>query len=252
LALLGTLIIGFQWTEVNKTPWNNDRIGIEQVYYGMTVDKRIGEGKTRIINLRPERIGPEFPIPYPIALTSQMWSNSEINQTFSLGGYVPLKGIPRYEQMIEFAKTSESVPFYKLLAKAQTGWLIDSDSAKLDSINCIYDQSCLIKESNVTPVSWDISKLEFEISSPSVALMVVNEIPWEGWRAKVCDSNNCKEVKVNTELDHLLLAVQVDASTEKVIFEYFQPYKEISWIIFWIALALIIMIAYARTLAIRI
>ena len=247
LALLGTLIIGFQWTEVNKTPWNNDRIGIEQVYYGMTVDKRIGEGKTRIINLRPERMGPEFPIPYPIALTSQMWSNSEINKTFSLGGYVPLKGIPRYEQMIEFAKTSESVPVYTLLAKAQTGWLVNNDSATLDSINCIYDQSCLIPESTVTPVSWDISKLEFEISSPSAALMVVNEIPWDGWRAKVCDSNNCKEVEVNTELDQLLLAVQVDASTEKVIFEYFQPYKEISWIIFWIALVLIIVIAFART-----
>jgi hypothetical protein len=252
LALFGTLFIGYQWTEVNKTPWNTDRIGIEQIYYGMTVDKRIVEGKTRIINLRPERIGPEFPIPYPIALTSQMWSNSEINKTFSLGGYVPLKGIPRYEQMIEFAKTSESVPFYTLLAKAQTGWLVNNDAATLDSINCIYDQSCLVQESTVTPASWDISKLEFEISSPSDALMVVNEIPWDGWRAKVCDSNNCKVAEVNTELDQLLLAVQVEASTEKVVFEYFQPYKEISWIIFWIALALIIMIAYARTLASKI
>ncbi len=82
--------------------------------------------------------------------------------------------------------------------------------------------------------------------------MVVNEIPWEGWRARVCDSNSCTDVEVNSELDQLLLAVQVDASTEKVIFEYFQPYKEISWIIFWIALALIIVIAYARTLASKI
>ncbi len=243
LALLGTLFIGYQWTEINKTPWSNDRIGIEQVYYGMTVDKRISEGENRQIDLRPARMGPEFPIPYPIALTSQMWSNSEINRTFSLGGYVPLKGIPRYEWMIEFAKTKESIPFYALLALPQSGWLISNSSADLEAVNCIYEERCVLPNSTVNPISWDISRLEYAITTGTPALLVVNEIPWEGWKASVCSAADCKEIVANSDLDQLLLSIPVDETTQTVIFEYFQPYKVLTWTIFWISLLLIFLLA---------
>lgn len=245
IGIIGTLTIGYQWSELNKTPWSNDRIGIEQVYYGMEVDKRILEGKNREYETRPSRVGPEFPIPYPIELTSQMWSNSEINKTFSLGGYVPLKGIPRYEEMIEFAKTQESIEYYALLAQPQTGWITSSTTADLDTIKCISESDCLIDDSSVVASTWNLNQIEFEISTPSNGLLVVNEIPWQGWQANVCSDTSCEVLETDFNLETLLLSVPVDTSIKKVTFEYQQPLKIISWILFWAAVAgLIIIIAY--------
>jgi hypothetical protein len=233
---VGTVVIGIYWSEVNKTPWSNDRVGIEQVYYGMAVDKRIEEGQNREIYLRPSRIGPEFPIPYPIELTSQMWSNAEINRSFSLGGYVPLKGIPRYEQMIEFAKTNESISYFALLAESQTGWIVSKDKSDLETVNCIYDQTCLVDSSTVSAIDWDLDKLEYSVSTMRDGLLTVNEIPWEGWQAEVCSEGSCEKVKTEADLETLLLSVPVSSDTKSVTFLYQQPFKKTSWIIFWLSL----------------
>jgi hypothetical protein len=237
VAIVGTVVIGIYWSEINKTPWSNDRIGIEQVYYGMAVEKRIEEGKNREIYLRPSRIGPEFPIPYPIALTSQMWSNSEINRSFSLGGYVPLKGIPRYEWMIEFAKSEESIAYYALLSESQNGWIVSKDKADLDTVNCVYERTCLINSATVSPTSWDLDKLVYSVSTTQDGLLTVNEIPWEGWQAEVCSENSCEKVTTKADLETLLLSVPVSSDTKSVSFFYQQPFKKTTWIIFWIALA---------------
>lgn len=233
LALVGTIFIGASWSEVSKTPWNNDRKGIEQVYYGMALDNRIGEGRNREITLRPSRVGPEFPIAYPIELTSQMWSTSEINRSFSLGGYVPLKGIPRYEEMIEFAKTEESIPFYALLAKEQAGWITPASEASRETINCVYQNTCIIEESSVVAKSWDLHRLQYNVQTSQPGLLVVNEIPWKGWQAKVCSSVGCETKDIKTDLASLLLAVEISTNTESVTFEYSQPLKRSTWIIFW-------------------
>ncbi len=236
IAIVGTVVIGIYWSEVNKTPWSNDRVGVEQVYYGMGVDKRIKEGKSREIYLRPARVGPEFPIPYPIELTSQMWSNSEINKTFSLGGYVPLKGIPRYEWMIEFAKTKESIPYYALLAEPQNGWVASKEKSDLETVNCIYTQTCIIDGAKVLPTSWDLNKLDFSVSATKDGILVINEIPWDGWHAEVCSVDSCEKVKAESDLETLLLTVPVSSDTKSITFFYQQPYKKTSWIIFWVAL----------------
>lgn len=251
LALVGTIFIGISWSEVSKTPWNNDRQGIEQVYYGMALDKRIGEGLNREISLRPSRVGPEFPIPYPIQLTSQMWSNSEINRSFSLGGYVPLKGIPRYEEMIEFAKTEESIPFYALLAKEQAGWITSTSEASKDTVNCIYQNNCIIEKSSVVAESWDLNKLQYGVQTSQPGLLVVNEIPWEGWKAEVCSSLGCETTTVKSDLKNLLLAVEISTDTEKVTFEYFQPLKRSTWIIFWLGILGIIYLMFKNKTSAR-
>lgn len=237
LAILVSIFIGYSWTEVNKTPWSNDRQGIEQVYYGMSLDNRIAEGLNKVTELRPARMGPEFPIPYPIELTSQKWSTSEINKTFSLGGYVPLKGIPRYEWMIEFAKTPESIPFYSLLAQAQTGWVVTESNSDLKAVNCIYETTCLVENARVSAKSWDLNRLEYQIETPAPGLLVLNEIPWQGWKASICSSGSCSEQLVNSNLENVLIGVPIDSQTTTVVLEYFQPYRTITWIIFWVSLA---------------
>ena len=247
LAIVGTLVIGYQWSELNKTPWSNDRVGIEQVYYGMEVDKRIGEGEGREYVTRPGRIGPEFPIPYPIALTSQMWSNSEINKTFSLGGYVPLKGIPRYESMIEFAKTEESVNYFKLLAQAQTGWIVSEDTANKQAVECITNQSCLIESTKIQATSWELNKIEFAITNSTNGLFIINEIPWQGWKAEVCSEGDCETFEADSDIETLLLSVPVKADTQKVIFSYEQPLRLLTWVIFWISILAVMILLIVKT-----
>jgi hypothetical protein len=236
VAIIGTLVTGVYWSEINKAPWSFDRNAIEQFYYGMAVDDRIKAGKNREINIRPERIGPNFPIPYPAELTSHIWSNSEVDRSFSSGGYVPLKGIPRYERMIEFALMGASIPYFSLLSSAQTGWVVNKNNADLETVNCIYDQTCLIGGATVVPISWDLNKLEYSVTTAQGGLMTVNEIPWEGWQAEVCSENSCEKVKTKADLETLLLSVPVSSDTKSVTFFYQQPFKKTTWTFFWIAL----------------
>ncbi len=243
IAIIGTVAIGIYWSEINKTPWSFERIPEERFYYEMEVDQRILEGKNREINIRPERIGPKFPIPYPAELTSHIWSNSEVDRSFSLGGYVPLKGIPRYESMIEFALKEESVSYYALLAESQTGWIVSKDKSDLETVNCIYDQTCLIDGSTVLPIGWDLDKLEYSVSTMRDGLLTVNEIPWEGWQAEVCSDNACEKVKTKADLGTLLLSVPVSSDTKSVTFFYQQPFKKTSWIIFWFSLIGVLMLS---------
>jgi hypothetical protein len=245
LAIVGTLVIGYQWSELNKTPWSNDRVGIEQVYYGMEVDKRIAEGESRNYLTRPERTGPEFPIPYQSALVNHMWSVSEVNNTFSVGGYVPIKGIPRYESMIDIALYQFGMPYFELLALPQAGWIVSERKINLDSINCIVASDCIINNSIVKPESWSIDKLKFTISSSKSGNLVINEIPWEGWTAKVCSDSDCVVYVTDFDEKTLLLNVPITSSTISVTFEYVQPLKLISWTIFVLALLLMLIIIYA-------
>jgi hypothetical protein len=95
----------------------------------------------------------------------------------------------------------------------------------------------------VEPTEWKIDELSFSVSSSSEGLLVVNEIPWEGWQAEVCSDNSCEKVKTESDLETLLLSVPVSSDTKSVTFFYEQPFKKTSWIIFWLSLVGVLMLS---------
>jgi hypothetical protein len=94
----------------------------------------------------------------------------------------------------------------------------------------------LVEGSYSEPVNWDIDELKFNLSSSKAGLFVVNEIPWEGWKAEVCSESSCEKVKTESDLETLFLSVPVSSDTKNVTFFYQQPLKKTSWIIFWLSL----------------
>jgi hypothetical protein len=238
ITLISVLVSGYLWTSVNKATWLHDRKEVENYYYGSSVEELIIYGQQADSGLRPMRIGPRFPIPYPSELAIFVWSSTEITNRFSLGGYVPLKGISRYEESINLARHVRGVPYFSLLAKPQSGWVVDRDTSNLETIKCIYRQSCLSEDSLVEPTEWKIDELSFSVTSSGAGLLVVNEIPWEGWHAEVCSENSCEKAITDDDLESLLLSVPVSSDTKSVTFFYQQPFRKTTWIIFWIAFLL--------------
>ena len=240
LALIITLITvvssGYYWASSNKATWLHERAEVENYYYGFPVQDLISKGQEVETALRPMRIGPKFPIPYPAELAIFVWSSTEITKGFSLGGYVPLKGISRYEEAIMLARSARGVPYFSLLSMSQMGWVTDREIANLETVKCIYRQTCLVEGSYSEPVNWDIDELKFNLSSSKAGLFVVNEIPWEGWKAEVCSESSCEKVKTESDLETLFLSVPVSSDTKNVTFFYQQPLKKTSWIIFWLSL----------------
>jgi hypothetical protein len=236
ITIFSVLVSGYLWISANKATWLHDRSEVENYYYGSSVEELILQGLQADTDIRPSRIGPRFPIPYPSELAIFVWSSTEITNRFSLGGYVPLKGISRYEESINLARNARGVPYFRLLAKPQSGWVVDRDIANLETVKCIYRQSCLVEDYLVEPTKWKIDELSFSVASSDEGLLVVNEIPWEGWQAEVCSENSCTKVKTEADLETLLLSVPISPDTTSVTFFYQQPYKQTSWIIFWLSL----------------
>lgn len=220
--------------------WSNDRVAAEQFYYGETsseINKRVKDYEP---SFREERSGPTFPIPYPAELTFQTWNKSEIDKSFTLGGLVSLKGVTRYEDLLETAMSKDGVEYFELLRQPLSAWVVDKEQANLETAKCIIDNSCTNLNVNSKVTNWKPSRYSIELSDAASGLLVTNEVAWAGWHAKVCSTSSCSVIPVASDLGNKLVAVQITDNANSVEFFYKQPYKTESWVGFSIGVSLLL------------
>ena len=242
LYFLVTIWSGYTWIMQTPSVWLQNRVEQEKLYYGEQVEKILEESKNYRPLYRTERIGREFPVPYPSEFTIQMWNKSELEKSFSSGGLVSLKGLLRYEDFIQLALSEQGVSYHSLLRNPLSVWLVDQDKANLQTANCITNQDCLITSAELNIFDWGEDHFSVDINSLSAGLLVANEVSWRGWRAKLCTSLSCEDRPVATEITDKLIAIPISTDTKLVTFYYAQPYKFESWTAFWLGLVLLFLL----------
>lgn len=240
ILILNVTFAGWYWSAQSPAVWSNDRVAAEQFYYGETsseINKRVKDYEP---SFREERSGPTFPIPYPAELTFQTWNKSEIDKSFTLGGLVSLKGVTRYEDLLEIAMSKDGVEYFELLRQPLSAWVVDKEQANLETAKCIIDNSCTNLNVNSKVTNWKPSRYSIELSDAASGLLVTNEVAWAGWHAKVCSTSSCSIIPVASDLGNKLVAVQITDNVNSVEFFYKQPYKTESWVGFSIGVSLLL------------
>lgn len=235
IYLLTTIFIGWYWALQSPAVWLNDRVASERFYYGETSSEINERVRDFTPTMRGKRSGPIFPIPYPAELTFQTWNKAEMEKSFTLGGYVSLKGIIRYENFIETAMMQEGANYFELLRQPLNAWLTEAPDAGLTTADCIQASSCLTTSFDYEIKNWSSNRIDFQITNAKNGLMVINEVPWKGWKAEVCSLEQCQLVDVDTSIEQKLVATPISNEVISVSFIYMQPMKAISWAVFWLA-----------------
>lgn len=252
--IIGTIFIGWFWALQSPSVWQTDRQAAERFYYGETsseINKRVRNYEP---TYREQRSGPAFPIPYPAELTFQTWNKAEIEKSFTLGGLVSLKGVVRFEDFIATAMQADAVNYYELLRLPLTGWIVDREKADLFTADCILKNDCTYSEVAIQITDWSPEKFKVILEDSKHGLLVVNEVPWRGWMAEVCDEATCTDFAVASDISDKLVSIEVSESTTSVTFYYKQPLRLESWISFWVGiglLATLLLIARNRNLKSR-
>ena len=238
VMLVSSVLVGWYWALQSPSVWQTDRVAAERFYYGETSSEINSRVKNYEPTYRTERSGPSFPIPYPAELTFQTWNKAEMEKSFTLGGLVSLKGVVRFEDFIATAMQPEGINYYELLRLPLSGWLVNNQKAELSTADCIINDGCIVPEVKIRIQDWRPDRFQVNLYNSKNALLVVNEVPWHGWRAEVCKAATCEDVAVSSEISDKLVATPVSSETTSVTFYYKQPFRLESWFAFWIAITL--------------
>jgi hypothetical protein len=231
LILIGTTsMVGFLWAIHNEITWKHPRERIEVRYYGSSVATLIDNQIPIELTKRPPRQGPEFPTD-PAVLQSPAWNGNEFRRSFSVGGYVNLKGQSRFDQMILWSSQPESKNWFKALSLESTAWMLPSNvESDLRSADCVIDQSCL--SSGLAVISWKPGEINVAVPVGSAGTVVINELAYEGWRVKICTSTDCKSEAVRTGENSTFLSAPINASVTSLRFYYVTAARGVSWLLF--------------------
>lgn len=231
LILIGTTsMVGFLWAIHNEITWKHPRERIEVRYYGSSVATLIENQLLVELTKRPPRQGPEFPTD-PAVLQSPAWNGSEFQRSFSVGGYVNLKGQSRFDQMILWSSQPESKNWFTALSLESTAWILPSNvESDLRSADCVIDQSCLL--SGLAVNSWKAGEINVVVPVGSVGTVVINELAYKGWRVKICTATGCTTENVRTGEGNTFLSAPIDANVTSLRFYYVTSARGVSWLLF--------------------
>ena len=237
ILFIGVIYIGHDWTNDYLPTWNNNISATEQVYFGQS-SKSLIESKSEIkLISRPKRIGPSLPIPYPGEMIIQYWNKNELLRNYSTGGYVTIKGEEKFQKYVDYAVNKDKSVIIDFLSQESTVLFSTLDVKNSDS--CLFEKKCNFFDNTYKFLEYYPNKFKIELNPQESNLYVfINEVNWKGWTAKTCDSNNnCQEVKI-VNLENLILQFEIPKNTKYIIVQYNTPNMEISWIVFWVGMAL--------------
>jgi hypothetical protein len=247
LIITTVCFIGISWADSFKDPWQVPRVPTENLYFSGNVDEIIAESQSIDLVGRPERNGPALPIPYPGEMIIQFWNSNDLKRNYSTGGYVTIKGNKNFEKYVEYALDEDKSKVISFLQLESAVIFLKTSSPFVD--DCFINKVCEKEEVTYDFVSYSPGNVEIRMNDLlEPTKVVVNEIGWNGWSARACDSNlKCSVLIVENQDRELLLNVVVPAGTRFLTFEYVTPGLNYAWIIFWVTLLItVINVTYSR------
>lgn len=236
-----TILLGGVWANMAWYTWSVSITEYEKLFFDQPVSELIAGQLPVELSQRPARSGPPFPVDPTQQENDQAvvwagWNRSEYSRDPSIGGYVNLRGQPRYDQILELAPQRAAAPLFNTLKLPSTVWRLPA-GAKGDpaSAACVSTASCLDPGLQVT--RWTPSEIEVSVPPGGPSTIVMNEISYRGWTATVCDAQSCTDQSVPVSDDDFLSTAQVPAGTTSVTFTYNTPNMSAAWICFWLGVA---------------
>ncbi len=246
LILIFTGFLGSLWALSNEETWSAG--SSETLYYDQPVENLLNYGAQVNNSWREARIGPDFPVAFPIDYTNHLLASRVLTREFSHGGYIGFLGAERLEWLKEKAMQDSAAPYFYLLGERLSGYVTTEEQIGLNSINCVNDLTCLIKDAEVKEKSWTAEKFVFDVYSPQAANFFVNEVPWNGWWAEVCNLGTCTTHKINHDLEYVFISTEIPAGTSQVTFYFDTPFLIIAWGIFWTALFIALLAVFVLSM----
>lgn len=227
------LAIGYQWANYFPNPWKVDRISTENIYFGSPVSNLISTKNDSNLKIRPTRIGPKFPIPYPGEMIIQFWNGNELQRKFSTGGYVTIKGEQIYQKYVDYALDQNKKPIMDFLAESSKlkSFELNNDVTE----DCLINTKCKMTEINYEFISWKPGRIVIKINNVMTPTLVyLNEVFWDGWQIEKCTIQKCENKELVNADNDLLISAVVDKSTSQITFVYKTPGLVISFALFYL------------------
>jgi len=238
LFIVSILYLGNQWAHQFTAPWQAPRLETEQFYFGASNSELLKNQSPAKIDSRPARIAPDFPIPYPAGLVFQTFNRHEIKREFTMGGYANIKGQFLFDEYINSAMDGDKSSILEFLKKESEVRVADNTDSNND--NCISDNDCVDNTVKAKVTAFEPGIIEIDINDlKKDSILYVNELNWNGWKAKSCNLDNLCNASINNNVGNgLLLNFEVPSGTSKVTLYYETPGIKTAWILFWFAVLL--------------
>ena len=190
--------------------------------------------------LRPERVGPALPIPYPGEMIIQFWNSNDLKRSYSTGGYVTIKGNANFEKYVEYSLDKDKSKVIQFLQEKSQVRFFDSSTDLVDA--CFIQENCDANLIDYEFVSYSPGDFKINFSKINSPLrIVVNEIGWNNWQALGCDNTgNCINLEIGKQDSNILLNAEVPEGIQSIEFKYITPGMKYAWIIFWSTLFFVI------------
>jgi hypothetical protein len=238
VLVVATFAIGSSWIAQSPT-WSVPREEAEVGYLGQSVDSAIVSRLPIDLVTRPQRTGPPVPSSPPEVL-SNTWNISVFSRQPSSGGYVNLKGQPRFAELLTYLTTNEQVDAMNVLAGESEVWrLAAGSSPSVDSVECIDEGACV--ESGLEVTQWSPGRIFVKVPDASSSRVVVNEVAYPGWVATICVDNECSTSDVGADADSFFMSAVVPDGPSTVEFSYQTPFRAWSWWLFAGGLLIVIL-----------
>ncbi|MEI6623463.1 MAG: hypothetical protein WCP28_16325 [Actinomycetes bacterium] len=232
---LVAVAVGFIWASDASYMWTVPRVEAEQLTWRATASALIDRQLPAVLPARPARSAPDFPA-NPDLLKDAYWSRGSFSRTPSIGGYTNLRGQPIYEELLAAAPRVENVPIFTLLDRASGAWVVDqaaSTKNSTDLASCVLDESCVQPGSSATTKRWEPARILLQVSATGPGSLVINELGWSGWQAKLCKADGSCDVTTSTPSSgSLFLMVPISADTASVEFTYQTAGLKAAWVMF--------------------
>ena len=242
IVIAALCFIGISWANSFKDPWQVSRVPTESFYFGGNVNDLIANRLDKDLLIRPERVGPALPIPYPGEMIIQFWNSNDLKRNYSTGGYVTIKGNSNFEKYVEYAVDNEKSKIIRFLQEKSQVKFFDSAKDKVDI--CFIQENCETSQVEYEFVKYSPGNFEINFSKlDSPKRIVVNEIGWKGWQALGCDNfGKCIGLAIGDEDVNLLLNAEVPAGIQSIEFRYITPGLNYAWLIFWSTVFFVILL----------
>lgn len=243
VILFSTFLLGNLWINQFMLPWQTPRIPTENAYFGTSSAEALKNQQPILLEFRPERSGPEFPIPYDAGLVFQRYNVWELRREYSMGGYVNIKGEKLFKDYVKGAQIERNVAIYEFLRqKSSVKFSID------DSVNdlCISNSTCEDKEIFGKVIKYGPGLIEIEVGNiKSNTKMYLNELNWNGWNLYTCtDTEICSKISKSDEKSGILLNFAIPEKTKYLKTIYQTPFINLAWLLFSFAVIInIILVA---------
>ena len=244
--ILSTLILtiffttGLFWANHFVNPWNENRVNTENLYFGDISSNLIKTKQDTNLSARPARVGPAFPIPYPGEMIIQFWNANELKRQFSTGVYVTIKGEQTFQSYVEIALDAQKASIMQYLSNPSSAVFTDQAINNYDQ--CFIDNQCNKIDIKYQYEIWKPGEIVIGLNdTKSNSTIIINEVNWSGWKYETCKSDNdCRTSIVKQDPNSILLGGKIEEDDRSIRFYYETPYMKISWFLFYLGIALLV------------